>query len=80
MTCPHQTEGECRACWKERIGTIGIPRADPKKQRRWDSRLERYRAARQEGSQPASTSSRDIDKARKVSDRTGRPYRADGRY
>lgn len=76
LTCPHQEEGECRECWKERVASIGVPRGDPGKQRKWDSRLERYRRARKEGIQPRSTRSKDIDIARKVSDETQTPYSA----
>lgn len=76
LNCPHSTQGECRACWKERIGSIRTSRADPGRQRKWDSRLERYRKARKEGIQPESTRSKDIDTARRLSDEMGAAYSA----
>lgn len=45
-------------------------------QKRWDSELDAYRAARAEGLQPASTKRKDIDAAKAVSDKTGKAFSA----
>jgi hypothetical protein len=76
---------ECGSCYRERLGSVsngftptrGRARFDSSKGRKHMSRLERYKATREEGSQPASTRSSDIDAARAASDRTGKPFRSD---
>lgn len=76
---------ECPSCYRERLGSVsngftptrGRARFDSSKGRKHMSRLERYKATREEGSQPASTKAADIDAARAVSDATGKPFRAD---
>ena len=49
---------------------------DLTKQKKWDRDLDAYRAARAEGLQPATTSRRDVDAARAVSDKTGKAFQA----
>jgi hypothetical protein len=44
--------------------------------KRWDATLEDYASVRKEGSQPATTQQRDIDRAKRVSDETGQPFSA----
>lgn len=68
---------ECPVHFLERIGSISHMVSSPASNRRWDNRLERYRATRAEGSQPTSTRTRDIDAARAASDETGQAFRAD---
>jgi len=76
---------ECPSCFLGRLFTVGngfTPtrdrgQIDPKKSRRWDSRLEDYRRVRMEGSQPRTTKRRDIDAAKRASDTAGQAFRAD---
>jgi hypothetical protein len=76
---------ECPGCFRGRLLSVrnGFTptrvqgQIDPLKSRRWDSRLERYRSTRKEGIQPATTRSADIDTARRLSDETQEPFRAD---
>lgn len=68
---------ECSPCFRERIGSISHASASPAENRRWNDRLERYRATRAEGSQPQTTKTQAIDDARRISDFTGKPFRAD---
>jgi hypothetical protein len=49
---------------------------DATKQKRWDAELASYRAARAEGIEPAGTTQKQIDLARKVSDLTGQAFQA----
>ena len=46
-------------------------------QRRWDSELDNYRSAVAQGIQPDGTTQAKIDSAVAISDKTGKPYRAD---
>jgi hypothetical protein len=45
--------------------------------RKFDAELDAYEAARKEGIQPEGTSMKAIDSAKKISDQSGTPYRAD---
>lgn len=75
---------ECPSCFRERIGSVnngytpsrarGSMR--PEENRKWDARLERYASLRRQGVQPESTKSRDIEKADRLSQATGEPFRA----
>jgi hypothetical protein len=47
---------------------------DATTQRKWDRELDAYKAARREGIQPDGTTMRQIEKARRVSDKTGVAY------
>lgn len=49
---------------------------DATKQRHWDNELQAYRDAVAEGLNPAGTTMREIDQARRISDATQRPYDA----
>lgn len=78
------SRNECGSCYRNRLLSIGngftptrTDGHDPEKNRRWYNRLDRYKRTREEGSTPASTSTRAIDQARRISDETGRAFRAD---
>ena len=45
-------------------------------QKKWDSELDAYRAAKAEGIQPATTRRKDIDAALAVSDKTNTAFQA----
>jgi hypothetical protein len=53
-----------------------VNRQDYTRQKRWDAELASYRAARAEGIEPAGTTQKQIDQARKVSDLTGQAFQA----
>lgn len=78
---------ECGSCFRERLGTVhsgfapsrsaGAGQVDPVKTRRFENRLEDYRAVRYEGSQPRTTRRRDIDATKAASDVLGSAVRHD---
>jgi uncharacterized membrane-anchored protein len=80
--CPapgtHRTWGECLRAKAPRIGwahsAVG---ADLTAQKKWDSRLQEYRAARRQGIQPDSTQLEDVRRAVQLSNDAGVAYRAD---
>jgi hypothetical protein len=77
---------ECPGCWRERLGTvrtlfaptrsIGAGQVDRTLSKRWDSRLEDYRATRAEGIQPQGTRQEQIDVAKRLSDDAGEAFSA----
>ena len=46
----------------------------------WDAELQAYRNARAQGIQPASTKMRDIQVAEEISNRSGKPFKADDSF
>lgn len=78
---------ECGVCFRERVGSVrigfsptrspGAGMMDPARSRRWDTRLQRYADTRREGIQPRGTKNRDIDEARRLSDKAQAAFRAD---
>lgn len=54
----------------------GAGRGDATAQKKWDSELQKYRDARGQGIQPASTKTPDIERAVRMSDRAGKAYDA----
>lgn len=76
-TKDHQTFADCLR--SKNAGAVGVnisKGSDADTQRRWDSNLDSYRAARAEGLQPAGTMQHQIDAARAISDATGTAYKA----
>lgn len=78
--CPtqdHESYGSCLKAKDMRIGwansAAGI---DLSAQKRWDSRLQEYRAARRQGIQPKSTKLKDIRDAVTISNETGQAFKA----
>lgn len=79
-------ERECPRCFRERLGSVsqgfaptrslGAGQMDRTASRRWESRLEDYRATRKEGIQPKGTRRRQIDEAKRISDDRGAAYMA----
>lgn len=74
--CPTQTcrtYGEC--CRNSRIATAAIA-ADwtRDREKRWNAELDAYNAARKEGIEPDGTTFAAIDRARQISDLTGKAY------
>lgn len=47
-------------------------------EKKWNSDLDAYKAARAEGLQPASTKREAVEAARRISDTTGSAFKADG--
>lgn len=75
--------GECSACYRRRLGSVtdgftptskGVDMGAGRLKRR---ALETYAAARAEGIQPAGTSLAQVDRAKRISDATGKAFRAD---
>lgn len=75
-TKDHATWGECMRAKNTRVGwAASASGRDLTTQRKWDSRLKEYRAARRQGIMPASTKLRDIRKAVEISNKTGVPFK-----
>lgn len=78
--CPTQDHESWGACLRAKSlrTAVSIPGLDwdRSRQKDWDKRIDSYREARDQGIQPASSRSSDIDTAVKVSDATGTAYRA----
>lgn len=76
-TRDHASFGECLKAKNMRVGwarsAAGI---DLTQQKKWDSRLNEYRSARQQGIQPKSSKLRDIRRAVDESNRTGQAFNA----
>lgn len=51
---------------------------DRSKNKKWESRLEAYRAERRMGNRPSQTTTAAIEHAKRASDATGQPYIAVG--
>lgn len=69
----HATYGECLRAKNVRVADVNYTAASQKQKKE----LGAYEAARRQGIQPESTRKADIDKAVRVSDQTGKAYRAD---
>lgn len=54
----------------------GAGRGDATAQRKWDNELQRYRDARAQGIQPATTRTPDIERAVRMSNKAGKAYDA----
>ena len=78
--CPtqdHESYGECLRAKATRVAYSSSATGwDLTRQKKWDAELQAYRDARAEGIQPAGTSMRKIDEAKKISDHIGRPFDA----
>lgn len=78
-SCPtpgmHATWGDCLRAKNLRIGWANSAGGkDYSAQKRWDSRLGEYRAARKQGIKPTSTKLPDIRHAVEESNRTGTAF------
>lgn len=83
----HKTFGEClrakglnyNGCFPTRSNGAG--RGDATAQKKWDSELQKYRDARAQGIQPATTRTRDIERAERMSQKAQKAYDAtDGTF
>jgi hypothetical protein len=75
QTHPEYVEG-CFGC---KIGTLELGTGDAKRDipdKKWNAELQAYRDARSEGIQPAGTTYRHIEEARKASEVLNKPYDA----
>lgn len=78
---------ECPECFRVRLGSVQqgfaptrslkAGQMDRTASKRWEHRLEDYQHTRQEGIQPLTTRTRDIEEAKRASDETGQAFRAD---
>jgi len=76
---PHETYGACLRSKGMHVAPSATPSASGIEAggvRKWDRRLERYRDARKAGITPASTRSKHINQAVRISDRTGTAFDA----
>lgn len=79
--CPtqdHASYGECLRSAGVRVAYANSTNGwDYTKQKKWQNELDAYKAVKKEGIQPKTTSLRDIDQAKAISDKAQVPY--DGR-
>ena len=70
---------DCFACKLSTIelNTGDAGRADSMSQKKWDKELNFYRSAREQGIQPAGTSTAQVQAAHEASDKLGKAYNAD---
>lgn len=77
QTKDHATFGECVRSQGQMVAYCrSAAGLDLTAQKKWDNRLDRYKQARSEGIQPATTKARDIDMAVKISDTVGSAFQA----
>lgn len=80
VNCPtqdHATYGECLRAKNLRVGWAASHKGiDRTKEKRWERNLEDYRAAREQGIQPSSTSPAAVKAAVAASDATGKAFTA----
>ena len=78
-TQDHSTYGECLR--SKNVATTGLETTNPSfsttRQKKWDKELNAYEAATRQGVQPEGTTMPKIEQAMKVSEATGKAYRAD---
>lgn len=77
--CPtqdHATWGECARAAQFKVAYCGIGGGDATAEKKLQKELSEYRAAKKQGIQPATTSTRDIRKAVEISNRTGTAFQA----
>ena len=79
--CPapgtHASYGECMRSKSTKVAYCdSANNRDATTQKKWDSELDAYRAAKAEGIQPATTKRKDIDAALAVSDKTNTAFQA----
>lgn len=73
----HRSYGECMRSKGTKVAYCNSAGGqDYTKQRAWDRELDAYRDARAEGLQPAGTSIKKIEDAKRISDLTGTAFRA----
>lgn len=76
-TKDHQSYAEClRAGAPSVMYANSANNRDYTAQKKWDRELDAYRAARAEGLQPAGTSMKKVEDAKRISDLTGTAFRA----
>lgn len=78
-TQDHASYGQCLR--SQGLAVAGLESTSPsftrERSRKFDAELDAYEAARKEGIQPAGTTMKKIDEARRASDKEGKPFRAD---
>lgn len=78
--CPTQTCPSYAACLKGKGVKVAYCNSatggDYTAQKKWDSELDLYRQARAEGIQPATSKRKDIERAMRLSDATGKAHQA----
>lgn len=77
-TKDHSSWGECARSARLKVGWAAHAAGlDKTADKQFDAELAAYKAARDEGIQPASTKIESVMEARRVSDLTGKPYNAE---
>ena len=78
-TKDHSSYGECLR--SKGIAATGLESTNPsfamKRQHKWDKELDAYESAVRQGVQPEGTTMPKIEKAMRISEATGQPFRAD---
>ena len=72
-SCPHQNCPSYGACLRRKgLSVMGLESTNPsftrEASRKWDNELDAYAAARKEGLQPAGTSMKQVDDAKRAAD------------
>lgn len=80
--CPnpgsHSSYGDCLRSKSTKVAYCNSAGgSDATRQRKWDRELDRARALMSQGIRPDNTFGPALDKAERISDATGVPYRAD---
>lgn len=76
MACRSGCKTQDHASYGECLRSANVAVRDGTQHRNWDRPLERYREAREQGIQPASTRWADTKRALEVSNATGRAFDA----
>lgn len=77
--CPTQDCGSYAACLKGmnlRVAYCGIGGGDATEQKKWDANLNEYRSLVSQGIQPEGSSPRAVQKAKVISEKTGKAFQA----
>lgn len=79
--CPtpgqHKSWGECARSANLKVAYCGIGGGDATEQKRWDTELDLYRAARRQGIQPDGTKTHKVMAAIEASNAAGAAYGVD---
>ena len=76
MACRTGCKTQDHASYGECLRSASVSFRDGTKHHNWDKPLERYREAREQGIQPASTQWPDVKRALEISNATGRAFDA----
>lgn len=76
-TKDHKSYGACLRSQGQMVAYCGIGGGDATAQKRWDSELDLYRAARHQGVQPSGTDRASVERALTISETTGTAWQSE---